>query len=270
MPEAATTEAPIAEPVEVAAAPVEEAPPNPEPETAQVEGTEGGDSTETEGSAPDYSAVEAELEAEVERRVQERASKVEAEAEKRGKQRTKEADDGESARVALYTTAKAEAGRNAQALRQIAQSGDVLDTETLDKHMNAVMAGVTAIAAEHNEAAIKALIETALPDQTEAEQEELDPLIYDFRRNGRFDTLPAKVTELALARKDAEIADLRKQLKDRASVVSAAEKLAKAREAAGPGIGAETPLGRVASVGPLTLDEANTLSIEELKRRTSG
>lgn len=247
MPEVATAETQVAE---QPADPAQEAPPT--PETPAGDQPEGDAQPEAEGGEQqDYSAVEAELEAEVQRRVEERATKAEADAAKRGLQRTKEADDGESSRRTLYATARQDAATKANALRELAIAGESIDKDTLDSHMNAVMAGVQAYGAEQNETAIKALIDAALPDQTDAEKEALEPLLYDFRRNGRFDKLPATVTELALARKDAEITDLKKQLKDRSGVISAAEKLAKAREATGNGVGAQTPTGRAGS-GPMT------------------
>jgi hypothetical protein len=235
--EAAVLEAPaeIAEPVT-------EAPPTPlEPVEVPAE----GDVTQAEGDQGiDLAPVEAEIAAEVERRVTERAEKAEADAARRGLQRTKEADDGESARMQLYATAEAGAQRSAAELRRLAQSGEV-DDAVLNEHFNPIIAGVQALAAKANESTIKGLIDL-LPEMTDAERETLDPLLYDFRRNGRFDKLPATVVELALSRKDAEIKDLKKQLDERTAITAAAAKLAAAANAAGPGVGAETPAGKAA------------------------
>lgn len=227
------------------AEPVTEAPPT--PEAAPIDAPAEGDAAPgTEGDVKDYSAVEAELEAEVERRVQERASKAEEAAARKGLQRTKEADDGEAARTKLWATAKAAAQQSGSTLRQLAQSGE-LDDNTLDQHMDTVIAGVHAFAAEANETTLKAFTEAVLPDMTEAETETLEPLLYDFRRNGRFDKLPITVAQLAIDRKDAEIADLKKQIKDRGAITAAAQKLSEMGEAAGPGVGSETPKGKASA-----------------------
>lgn len=254
------------EPVEAPAAePEQEAPPNPETPEEKPEGDAAETAPAPEGDTKDYSAIEEELEAEVQRRVEERAAKAEEAALEKARQRVKEADEGESSRHQLYDTAEREARQKAAALRQLAVDGEVIDHKTLDAHMTAIMAGTVAITAKDNEQAIKALVDSVLPEQTGTETEALEPLLYDFRRNGRFDKLLPKVTELAMARKDAEIADLKKQLGNRESVKAAAEKLANAAKAAG--VGAETPQGKAVNSGPLTREEAETLPIEELKRR---
>lgn len=232
-------EAAILEPV--TAEPVVEAPPTPEPVVP-----DGGDVPATEGSEgepKDYSAIEAELEAEVERRVTERSVAVEADAEKRVRQRTKEADDGHSDRTNFYARAENAARQSAAKLRQLVDDGEVIDQKLLNDHLNPMFEGVQSMAARENETTIAALTEAALPDITEAEEAALESLLYDFRRNGRFGELPVKVLELSNARLHAEIADLKKQLGNRTAVAAAAEKLASVAEAAGPGVGAETPKG---------------------------
>lgn len=269
-PETATPEAPTVPAAEPTAEPVTEAPPNPEvtPEVTPEGGdheAEGGQGDEQK-PAIDLSAAEELIAAEVERRVQERAAAAEEDAAKRGLQRTKEADDGETARLALYKVAEQGMYDSAATLRKLAQTGEV-DEDVLTKHMGPVVAGAQALIARDNETTLKAYMEAVLPDQTDAEKEALEPLLYDFRRNGRFDKLPATVADLALARKDAEISDLKKQLAERTAIKAAAEKLATAAEAAGNGVGAETPKGQATQAGPLTVEEANTLPIEELKRR---
>ena len=274
-PETAIAPAPTETPAPAetpTAEPVTEAPPTPEvtPEVTP----EGGAQPEAEGGQEekpglDLSAAEELIAAEVDRRVQEKAEKAEVEAAKRGLQRTKEADDGESARVALYKAAEQGMYDSAATLRKLAQTGEV-DEDVLTKHMGPVVAGAQALIARDNETTLKAYMEAVLPDQTDAEKEALEPLLYEFRRNGRFDKLPATVADLALARKDTEISDLKRQLHERTAIRAAAEKLANAAEAAGNGVGAETPKGQATQAGPLTIEEANTLPIDELKRRTQA
>lgn len=225
---------PTAEPVESS-----ELPTPAEQEGSTPETTEGSE-TVPEGLDPDK--TEAWLEAEAERRAEERAQRKEAEATARARQRAKEADDGQASRVALYDTAEREGRQAAARLRQIVQDGDALDLTTVDGLMNHVIAAVTAMSAREQESAVDALVKSALPEITDAEDSALEPLLYDLRRNGRFSDLLPKVLELAVSRKDAEIADLKKQLRDREAVKKAAEQLRKSAEAGG--VGAETPKGR--------------------------
>lgn len=265
-------EAPVAPAETPTAEPVTEAPPTPAegeqpaPEGGAVPGADGG---QEEKPGLDLSAAEELIAAEVDRRVAEKAEKAEAEAAKRGLQRTKEADDGEAARLALYATAEQGMYASAAKLRELSRSGEV-DEDTLTKHMGPVVAGAQALIARDNETTLKAYMEAVLPEQTAAEKEALEPLLYDFRRNGRFDKLPATVADLALARKDAEISDLKKQLHEKSFNREAALRLAASAVAAGPGAGAETPKGQAAQTGALTREEAETLPIDELIRRTKA
>ena len=235
--------------IDVAAEPAQDAPPTPEPD-ASAPAPEGGSAPDAEGSDEaipdglDPDKTEAWLNAEADRRAAARAEQAEAQAEQRARQRAREADQGQSARDQLYATAEREARSKAAALRQMALDGEPIDQTTLDGHMNAVIAGITAMAARDNEGVISTLAETFLPDITEAEETALEPLRYDFRRNGKFDALVPKVFELALERQNAEIKDLKRRLGDREEVKKAAATLARAADAAGNGVGSETLPGR--------------------------
>lgn len=270
MPEAAVAEAPVESEAPPIAEPAKEAPPTPaEGDTPPPE----GDATpDAEGGQGDYAEVEAELEAEVVRRVEARASKAEETAALKGAQRTKEADDGESARLQLYVTAENEARTRAASLRELARNGEV-DDDVLTEHMTPIIAGVQAYIARENETSLKAYVDAMLPEQTQAEQDALEPLLYEFRRNGRFDKLPQTVAELALGRKDAEIADLKKQLGDRKGVIAAAKKLADLREAAGNGVGSKNIRGSAANDRSAITREMQAIDVttpegrEEFERR---
>lgn len=234
--EAATLEAET--PVEAIADPAPDAPPTPEVETQP----EGDAPPPAEGDAPDYSAVIEELEAEAERRAEAKVAEKLAAEQKRGEVRKQEADSGHQARQAQWEQSERAARASAAELRRLAETGE-LDPDGLNKHFDTLIPGIFSMAEKRHETAVQAHIDASLPDMTEAEAQELEPLLYEYRRNGVYDGLPQKVTELAMARKDAEIADLKKQLANRAGLSEAAKKLAAAREAVGPGVGSETPKG---------------------------
>ena len=222
----------------------------PDPSPAEAEGSTSDDA---EGSQYD-AEIEAELEAEVARRLAIKEATLETDVEKRVRQRSKEADDGESSRVELYATAESTGQQALQAIIASHEAGEPLTRDEAQTRLRELASGVAATLSKGYEGAVKNMIDTALPEQTQDEKDALEPLIYDFRRNGRFDGLLPKVVELATARLKAENADLKKQLGDRAGLKAAAEKLAKLREATGNGVGAETPKGKAPSGD--TSDEA--------------
>jgi hypothetical protein len=237
-----------------------ETPPTPPEVAPPAEGdvqTPEGD----QESTIDLTAAEDAIAAEVERRVSEQADRVATEAAKRTVTRTKEADDGEAARTNLYAVAEQQAQRSAAELRRMAAEG-TLDDAGLSAHFNPIIAGVQAIAARDNETTVKSML-TLLPDLTAEETQTLEPLLYEFRRNGRLEKVPEAVLNLALARKDTEIADLKKQLRDRTAIKEAAAKLAAAGVAAGPGVGAETPKGVAVATMTKTAFEALPLDEQE-------
>lgn len=278
MPDAA-----VAEPTTLVdiAEPVEEAPPTPAVEPTEPEGDAVPDA---EGDAPqgteipeglDREATEAWLHEQREKiRAEERAAAdadAEQRAEQRLTQRQREMDEGKAARHAAFKTVGDTGSTSAQALIAAHENGETLHPRDLETRMNDVIAAAQITVYRDLEDRLVQKAETKyLPDITEPEKKALDDSRYALVRNGDTETHVFKVTELALARKDAEIADLKKRLNDRTEMRSDALKLAKAAEAAGPGVGAETPAGKAPGTGKLTLEEADNLPIDELKRRGYG
>ncbi len=221
----APAESPVAEPETVAS-------PNPEPETPQGEPAPEGDSKpESEGDEreiPEDLNREKTVEwlaQERERIRAEERERADADADKRVQVRQKEADTGEAARLALYATAEREGEDAFRAIMASHAQGDPLPRTELEPLLAKLSQGIGAVTARDNEKTVANLL-THLPDMTPEEAVALEPLQYEFRRNGHLGELPAKVIELALARRDGELKEARSKAKDRAELKAAAETLA--------------------------------------------
>lgn len=243
------------------AEPAQDAPPTPPAETPAAGGDQEPDA---EGGKPDVdlTPAEAAIKAEVERRVQEELEQERAKLTQRQVQRETEQSKAEKERQQYYDRAETQSRAAAQTLQKLAQDGEFITDQHLNEHITPMLAGALAMAARENEQAVAGLLDVVLPNATDEELSGLDEAYYDFRRNGRIGDYLQKMFEAGVARRDAEIKGLQKQLRDRKGLEEAAALLAKGAEAAGPGVGAETPQGASVQGGPLTAQEAQTLSID--------
>ncbi len=278
--------APAAAAPEVApsADPAQGAPPTPDA-AAPAAPPEGDAAPGAEGEPSDYepTADELAIAAKVARSkvgssivdevAAERADAIVAEKEKdleaRVRTRAAEAETGETSRLALYDTAEQQSRTRAQELVQLVNTGQFPQTvDELAQYVDPIIAGATAITARKNEATIGKLAEL-LPEPTKEELAALEDPLFQHRKAGVVQDAVLGYVNAIVARKDTEIADLKKQLRDRDGTKAAAERLAAAAEAAGPGVGAAAPAGRAADTGggPLTLESASTLPVSELQAR---
>jgi hypothetical protein len=99
----------------------------------------------------------------------------------------------------------------------------------------------------------------------------LEPLVYDFRRNGRIDALQTEAAKLALARKDEEITDLKKQLREKTRTRELAEKLATIAENAPGEPGTPKGKAETRSEAEILADPRTPIDkLMEIRRRQRG
>lgn len=285
MPEAPTAEAPVVEaPAESApvteqeqpiAAPAEEASP------AEGEAAPKAD----EGTHLDLKellkgATAAELKTVLESVPDEVRTEVEAEIERRAEQKVRtqaqEKAQATDARTSLWQQS-AEVGKQAEdylrdAVRRFnAGDPEALADASVPAAIDAYRNGAIAAVAFDNEKALAPLREKYLPEPTEAELKALEKPLYDDAKRGTFSQLPV-VMELAVARARAE--GKAEGLKEGQKKLEASESLAEKIKAIKQ-VAVNTPVsvngaGAAPRTGPLTVEEASTLPIEELIRRSKA